>query len=375
MGKKKGRRARLAQRRLRHVTSRIIRHRGKKRGAPPGTAIHTGEKRVEEPRITLIRYGAETFESTEIQPSAIAGCFPPGDQGRVTWLNIDGLHDTELLHGLGQRAGLHGLVVEDIASVGQRPKQEEYEHNHYIVLRSLRYDPASHQVEEEQISFVVGPNYVLTFQEAPGDSFDHVRERLRQGRGQVRQRGADFLAYALMDAVLDEYFTVVEHISSRLEQLEQDVIEEPKTETVAGIHHVRNELLVLRRAVWPLRDLFNALLRDESPLFTAATRVYLRDAYDHAVQVIDSVETMRDLTAGLLDMYLSAVSNRMNETMKVLTLIATLFIPLTFVVGVYGMNFDFMPELRWPWAYPALWAVMLGIGISMFIWFRRKSWL
>jgi len=374
MGRKK-RSARLAQKRIMRVTARIIRRRGKKRGAAPGTVIHTGEKRIERPRITLIRYDAQNFETAEVEPADIAGCFPPPDAGRVTWLNIDGLHDTELLHQLGQLAGLHGLVVEDIVSVGQRPKQEEYEHNHFIVLRGLRYDEASRQIEEEQLSFVVGPDYVLSFQEAPGDSFDSVRERIRLSRGQVRTRGADYLAYALLDAVVDEYFVVVERIGDRLEELEQAVIENPRTETAAEIHHVKNELIVMRKALWPLRDLFNTLLRDESPLFTEGTRVYLRDAHDHAVQVIDTVETMRDLSAGLLDIYLSSVSHRMNETMKALTLIATLFIPLTFIVGVYGMNFDYLPELHWRWAYPVLWLFMLGVGISMFVWFRRKSWL
>ncbi len=374
MGNKK-RRALLTPKRLLRVSSRIIRRRGKKPGASPGTLVHTGEKRVEKARITLIRYDAEEFESREIEAAGIAECFPPADGGRVTWLNIDGLHDTELLHELGQRAGLHPLIVEDIGSVGQRPKQEEYETNHYIVLRMLRYDETNHQVEEEQLSIVVGPNYVLSFQEAPGDSFDPVRERLRLARGQIRSRGADYLAYALMDAVVDEYFVVVEKIGDRIEELEQDVIVDPKQETASAIHHLKNELLVMRRAVWPLRDLFNALLRDDSPLFTELTRVYLRDAYDHAVQVIDNTETMRDLTAGLLDMYLSSVSNRMNETMKVLTLIATIFIPLTFLAGVYGMNFKYMPELDWPWAYPAIWIIMIVVAVSMFVWFRRKSWL
>jgi magnesium transporter len=337
--------------------------------------VHTGEKRLEQPRITLIGYDAADFESREIEPAGIADCFPPPDADRVTWLNIDGLHDTDLLHDLGQRAGLHPLMVEDIGSVGQRPKQEEYETNHFIVLRMLRYNETNHQVEEEQLSIVVGPNYVLSFQEAAGDSFDPVRERLRLGRGQIRSRGADYLAYALMDAVVDEYFVVVETIGDRIEQLEQDVILDPQPETASAIHHLKNELLVMRRAVWPLRDLFNSLLRDESPIFSQGTRVYLRDAYDHAVQVIDNTETMRDLTAGLLDMYLSSVSNRMNETMKVLTLIATMFIPLTFLVGVYGMNFDYMPELHWAWAYPVLWIAMVAVAATMFIWFRRKSWL
>jgi len=372
---KKKRRARLVPRQLLRISGRIIRRRGKKAGASPGTMVHTGEKRVDRPRITLIRYDAESFESEEIERSDIAACFPPPETDRVIWLNIDGLHDTDLLHELGQRAGLHPLIVEDIVSVGQRPKQEEYESHHYIVLRMLRFNETDHQVEEEQLSIVVGPGYVLSFQESVGDSFDPVRERLRQARGQIRARGSDYLAYALMDAVVDEYFGVIEKIGDRIEDLEQDVILDPRQETASTIHHLKNELLVMRRAVWPLRDLFNALLRDDSPLFTDLTRVYLRDAYDHAVQVIDNTETMRDLTAGLLDMYLSSVSNRMNETMKVLTVIATIFIPLTFLAGVYGMNFDFMPELHWTWSYPVLWIVMIGLGVTMFIWFRRKSWL
>ncbi|MGD8276763.1 MAG: magnesium/cobalt transporter CorA [Gemmatimonadota bacterium] len=372
---KKSRRARLTPMRLLRVSTRIVRRRGKKPGAAPGTIVHTGEKRLEQPRITLIRYGPEAFESREIEPDEIAGCFPPPDSGHVTWLNVDGLHDTELLRGLGQRAGLHPLIVEDIGSVGQRPKQEEYDGSHYIVLRMLRYDDTNYQVEEEQLSVVVGPDYVLSFQESVGDSFDPVRERLRQARGQIRSRGADYLAYALMDAVVDEYFTVIEKIGDRLEDLEQDVILDPRQETVRDIHHLKNELLVMRRAVWPLRDLFNTLIRDDSPLFSDVTRVYLRDAYDHAVQVIDNTETMRDLTAGLLDMYLSSVSNRMNETMKVLTIIATIFIPLTFLAGVYGMNFEYMPELHWPWAYPVVWIIMVAVAVAMFVWFRRKSWL
>ena len=372
---KKNRRARAAQRRFLRVTNRIVRRRGKTSGAAPGTLVHTGEKRVETPRITLIRYGADDVEAAEITRADIAGCFPPVAGDRVTWLNIDGLHDTELLHELGELAGLHGLVIEDVVSVGQRPKQEEYEDHHFIVLRMLSYNDGSHQIDEEQLGLVLGPGYVLSFQEAPGDSFDPVRERIRLGRGQIRTRGADFLAYALMDAVVDEYFVVIEKIGDRLEALEQQLLDDPRRASVLEVHRLKNELLVMRKAVWPLRDLFNALLRDESPPFTAATRLFLRDAYDHAVQVIDSVETLRDITTGLLDMYLSSVSNRMNETMKALTLIATTFIPLTFIVGIYGMNFDFMPELHWPWAYPALWLIMVGVGVAMFIWFRRKAWL
>jgi len=355
------------------VTRRLIRKRGKKGGMAPGSVVHTGEKRVEEVKFHVIRFGPDAFEERDV--ASPAECFPAADSFPVTWLNIDGLHDTTLLSEVARLAGLHPLVIEDIVSTGQRPKQEAYGEQLYIVLRMLRYDRDQRQIDEEQVSIVVGPRYVLSFQESGGDVWDPVRERLRQGKGHARTRGADYLAYTLMDAVVDEYFNVVEAVGDHLGELEEEVTEHPSRGTVAAIYALKGELLVLRKAVWPLRDLFNSLVRDEFEAISEGTRVFLRDAYDHAVQVIDNVETMRDLSGGLIDIYLSSVSNRMNEVMKVLTLIATIFIPLTFIVGIYGMNFEFMPELHWRWAYPVVWVIMLAIGTGMLVLFKRKSWL
>jgi magnesium transporter len=355
------------------LTRRLVRRSGKVPGAAPGTLVHTGERRVENAKLRLIRYGPDVIEEREV--ASPGECLPANDHGTVTWLDITGLHDTELLEQIGRLAGMHPLLLEDVLSTGQRPKQEEYEQQHFLVLRMLRFDSERSEVTEEQISVVVGTNYVISFQESPEDVWDPVRERLRAGKGSIRQRGPDYLAYALLDAVVDGYFAVVEAIGDQLELLEAEVLQEPDRATITRIYQLKSELLIARKAVWPLRDLFNTLVRDESRLFTDSTKLFLRDAYDHAVQVIDNVETMRDLSASLVDLYLSSVSNRMNEIMKVLTLIATIFIPLTFIVGVYGMNFDFMPELRYRWAYPVVWGVMLVLGAGLLLYFRKRHWL
>ncbi len=308
LGRKAARAAQLALMRSMRVTRRLVRPRRKEPGAAPGTLVHTGPRRVDKTVMHLLRYSPQTFEeSNVISPDE---CFPSRGDGTVTWLNVDGLHDTERLADLGRLAGLHPLVLEDIVSIGQRPKQEAYDGQHYLVLRMLNFDREKRLIEEEQISIIVGRDYVISFQEAPGNVWDPIRDRLRTGKGQARQRGADYLAYALMDAIVDEYFAVVETVGDELERLEAEVMEAPLRSTIAHIHHLKGELLILRKAVWPLRDVFNSLIRDESELFADATKFFLRDAYDHAVQVIDTVETMRDVTAGLIDLYLSSVSNK-----------------------------------------------------------------
>jgi len=355
------------------VTRRLIRRTGKTPGSAPGTLVHTGERRVEKTRLHLIRYGADRIEERDV--ASPAECLPANDHDTVTWLDVTGLHETDLLAQVGRLAGMHPLLLEDVMSTGQRPKQEEYEQHHYLVLRMLQFDADRNEISEEQISVVVGTNYVISFQESAGDVWDPVRERIRTARGSIRQRGPDYLAYALLDAVVDGYFAIVEAIGDQIEVLEAEVIQEPERATITRIYQIKGEMLIARKAVWPLRDLFNTLIRDESRLFTDSTKIFLRDAYDHAVQVIDSVETMRDLSASLVDLYLSSVSNRMNEVMKMLTLIATLFIPLTFIVGVYGMNFQFMPELHWRWGYPAIWAVIVGLSTALLLYFRKRRWL
>lgn len=364
--------ARLLLKQLRR-SSRLLFRRGKTPGASPGTVVHTGPRRVEKAVYETFRYNADTF--TEARPDDITGCFPLASPQLVTWINVDGVHEVERLRAIGESAGLHPLVVEDVASTGQRPKVEDYDTQLFIVLRMLSYDDDHQAIDEEQLSLVLGPSYLISFQEQPGDSFDPVRTRLRSGKGLMRTRGPDYLAYALIDAVVDHYFVVLEKLAEQLEQLEAEVIEAPTPATINQVHRLKRELLVMRKAVRPLRDVLNSLIRDENELISENTRVFLRDAYDHTIQVIDTMETMRDLSSGLMDLYLTAVSNRMNEVMKVLTIIATIFIPLTFIVGVYGMNFDFMPELEWRFGYAAVLLLMAVIAGGMLVYFRRRSWL
>jgi magnesium transporter len=293
----------------------------------------------------------------------------------VAWINVDGVHDVEVLKQLGDGYGLHPLVVEDIANTEQRPKLEDYGDHLFIVLKML--SPENDHVRAEQVSLVITRNVILSFQEhdKPGDCFDPLRARIRSDSSRLRSAGADFLAYGIVDALVDNYFVVLEQLGDAVERIEETAASDPTTSGVQAIHELRRELLVTRRAVWPLRDLVAQLLRRESQLIGDKTAVYLRDVYDHLVQVIDTTEALRDSLSSLMEVELTRTSLRMNETMKVLTLIATVFIPLTFIVGVYGMNFDYMPELHWSWAYPTLWACMIAIGAGMVVWFKRKRWL
>ena len=293
----------------------------------------------------------------------------------VTWLDIDGVHQNEILEAIGAQANLHPLVIEDIHNTYQRPKVEDYEDYLYIVLKMISWDEDSKEILGEQVSLLLGNNFVVSFKEDPGDIFDPVRKRLREGKGRLRKMGADYLAYALLDQVVDHYFFVLENLGEQIEDLEEELITNPDASTLQTIHHLKRELIFLRKSVWPLREAISSLERGESPLFKPETLVYLRDVYDHAIQVIDTIETFRDMVSGMLDIYLSSISNRMNEVMKVLTIIATIFIPLTFIAGVYGMNFTNMPELQWPWGYFMVWGVMIVIFIGMLIFFKRKKWL
>jgi magnesium transporter len=356
------------------VVGRLVRQAGKPMGTPPGTVVHTGRRRVEEARIRAVRYGPEEHQEEEWDGIPDPIHVPLPGEG-VLWVNVDGLHDVALLEKLGTVMGFHPLAVEDVASVGQRPKLEEYEDHLYIVAHMLSATGRPVRIHMEQVSFLVGPGYVFSFQEAPGDVFDPVRERLQSGRGKIRSRGADYLAYALLDALVDSYFVVLERLGERTEELEEEVIDRPTGATVAEVHELKRELLVLRRAVWPLRETVSSFLRVEPPLVERATLVYLRDVYDHCYQVMDSVDVLRDIASGMRDLYLSTVSTRTNEVMKVLTIMASIFIPLTFVAGVYGMNFEYMPELGMRWAYPAVLVVMLGATLGMLWMFRRKGWI
>mgnify|MGYP005831278311 CR=1 FL=1 len=347
--------------------------RSQKAGLPPGTPVHIGERKVESAKITLFDYDRDRFEEKRIR--SVQGVLPFRDAPTVTWINVDGLHEVEILRELGESFGLHPLVIEDILNTDSRPKAEDYGDYFYLILNELSLEPATQQIQKEQVSLVFGRNFVLSFQEHEGDVFDPIRERIRANKGRVRKMGADYLAYVLLDAVVDNYFLVLESLGERIEILEDRLVDNPTREASHEIHRLKREMIVLRKSVWPLREVVSTLERSESPLIQAETCLYLRDVYDHTIQVIDTIETFRDMLSGMLDIYLTSLSNRMNEVMKVLTIIATIFIPLTFLVGVYGMNFEHMPELKWRWGYPLVWTVMILVAGWMLHLFRKKQWL
>jgi magnesium transporter len=353
--------------------SKLIKKRSEKTGLPPGTLVHIGEKKAETPKITIMDYDETHFQEKEIK--TIEECFLFKDTPTVTWINIDSLHQVEILEKLGECYGFHPLVLEDILNTDQRPKMEDYGEYLYIVLRILNYNDKSGEIESEQISLILGPNFIISFQEKEGTFFNPVRERIRNGKGRIRKMGPDYLAYALLDLIVDNYFVIMEKLGEKIEFLEEELVTQPGPETLQTIHHLKREMIFFRKAVWPLREVIGSLERGESPLIKGTSRVYLRDVYDHTIQVIDTIETFRDMVSGMLDIYLSSISNRLNAVMKVLTIIATIFMPLTFIAGIYGMNFKYMPELEWRWGYPAIWFAVVLISVSMLIYFKRKRWL
>lgn len=343
-------------------------------GASPGTLI--ADPAAVQPVLRLIGYGPDQLEEREI--AAVEELRPLIGKWSVTWINVDGLADVALIEGIGELYGLHRLALEDVVNVHQNPKVEDYEDHAFIVTRMIRggLPPVT-----EQVAMFLGDDFLLTFHERPGDCFDPVRERIRRHRGHIRERKADYLAYALLDAVIDGYFPVLEACGERLEDLEDRVLDQPSGEHGAEIHDIKRDLLTLRRAIWPQREMINALTRDALAQVSDLTRVYLRDCYDHTIQLLDFVETYREIASGLVDLYLSSVSARMNEVMKLLTIIATIFIPLSFIAGLYGMNFDTrispwnMPELSWHWGYPFALGLMALVALGLLLFFRRRGWI
>jgi len=353
--------------------AKLMKKKAKKAGLPPGTLVHTGEKKTGQVKITLIDYDEGHFEEKEIR--SVDECLPYKDKATVTWINVDGIHDTEIIEKLGNGFGLHPLVMEDILHTGQRPKMDDYSDYIYIVLKMLYHDK-NMEIDEEQVSLILGSNFVISFQEdKEGDVFNPIRERIRNGKGRSRKMGADYLAYALMDAIVDHYFTILEKLGEKIELLEETLLTTPTPQTLQKIHQLKRELIFLRKSVWPLRDVVGGLERRESPLIKETTVIFFRDVYDHTVRVIDMIETFRDMMSGMLDIYLSSINSRMNEIMKVLTIIATIFIPLTLIASIYGMNFKYMPELEWHWGYPVVLLTMAVLSILMLIYFRRKKWI
>ncbi|MBP1722430.1 MAG: corA [Deltaproteobacteria bacterium] len=353
--------------------SKLIKKSSKKAGLPPGTLVHIGEKMTEKTRVAVVEYDGQDFQEKELKNFETCYIFPK--EPAVTWVNVVGIQQVEVLEKLGNCFTVHPLALEDILNTEQRPKVEDYGEDLFIVVKLITYNEKKDEVDAEQISLILRPNALISFQEKEGDDFAAVKERLRAGKGRLRKMGADYLAYTLLDVVVDQYFVVLEKLGERIEVLEGKLLADPGTATLQKIQNLKREMLLLRKWIWPLREIISSLERGEYSVIQESTRIYLRDVYDHAIQVMDAVEIYRDMLSGMLDIYLSSLNNRMNAVMKVLTIIATIFMPLTFLAGVYGMNFKHMPELDWPWGYPLILVVMAFVAILMLTLFRRKKWL
>lgn len=349
-------------------------------GLPPGTLQYVGRATAAEVVVTVLEYNE--FDYSETRHTDVEAEMLNVRNGMVRWINVEGVHNTELVEKIGKIYDIHPLTLEDIVNTNQRPKFEEYD-KYLVNIMKMIYEeenPKKGQndifVSEQLSILIMNKRTVISFQEADGgDVFDIIRNRIRQGKGRIRKAGADYLAYCLIDAVVDSYFVVLEHFGDEMEKMEDSLVGNPKQEIIRRLYDLKRQMIFLRKAVWPMRDMVNNIERSESELMTPATLVYLRDAQDHIIRVIDTVETYRDLISGMIDLYMTSQSHRMNEVMKTMTIITTIFVPLTFIVGVYGMNFDFMPELKTEFGYYVVWLVMIIIVVCLFIFFRVKKWL
>jgi len=359
--------------RRKRTSSSLFRKRAQKVGLPPGTLVHVGEKKTEKVVVRVVFYDAEGAELRELD--SLGECTWLEREGLKAWIDVQGLHDVALIEKIGQCFGLHALLLEDVVDTNQRPKLEDYGTHTYVVLRNLKYDRPKGLVISEQVSLAISSGLVLSFQEGAEDLFSQVRERLLAGKGKIRQMGPDYLLYCLIDNIVDNYFPLLEHMGEELEELEEAILSSPTPQSVSQVHRLRREMLTVRKALFPLREVLGGLVRGESAHVGEAVRPFLRDVYDHTVEVMDTLETYRDMAAAMIDVYLSSVNNRLNEIMKFLTMISTIFIPLTFIAGIYGMNFEFMPELKWQWGYPAALGLMAAISGFMLWYFKRKGWL
>lgn len=345
----------------------------KKAGLAPGTISYVGDLRDFEVFADMMEYCAETFdEKNNISIKSI-----PRSTGNedIRWINITGIHETAVLETIGKTFELHNLVMEDIAHANQRPKLDEFDAYAYIVVQMVRYDDEFFQVSTEQLSIIVQGHTIITFQEQPGDLFEEIRERLRKNIGKGRRSGVEYLIYSILDTIVDNYFVVLEKMGDHLDEIEVKLLGEAKSNDVKELHGIKRELIYLRKSVWPMREVINSLGKSELIQKNQITEIYLRDVYDHCIRAIDTLETYREMSSSLMDMYLSSLSNKMNTVMKTLTIISTIFIPLTFIVGVYGMNFKYMPELEIKHAYEIVWGVMIILTLIMIRYFRRKGWI
>jgi magnesium transporter len=351
---------------------KLVQKRSRKSGLPPGTLVHIGEKRAETVRISVFDYDEAHFqERTGVKPEEVTA---PGD-AMVRWVDIGGIHRMDVLETFGKTFGLHPLLLEDIANTDQRPKLDDYGTYGYVVLKMLYEGDRRGDINVEQVSLVFGENFLLSFQENGGDVFQVIKERLRAGKGRLRHAGSDYLLYALMDAIVDRYFAVLENLGEKIETLQDAVVTNPQPETLRDIHSLKRQLLFFRRSVWPLRDVLNNLSRSDGQFLQGTTKVFYRDVYDHVIQIVDTIESLREMVSSMMEIYLSSVSYRLNAVMKVLTIITTIFMPLSFIASIYGMNFEHMPELKSTWGYPAVLAVMAISGGGMLYFFKQKKWL
>jgi magnesium transporter len=349
-----------------------LQKRSQKTGLAPGSLIHVGNRYTEKSKITLIRYDETFFEEKEI--SSIKDFHIEKDNKIITWLNIDGLQDIKLFEDIGALFNLHPLVLEDILNTDQRPKMEDYGDYIYLVLRNF-HGQENGDLLSDQVSIILGKSFILSFQEKESGLFDSIKDKMSKNKGRIRKEGTDYLAHAIIDNIVDNYFIVLDNLEEKIEDLEDDLVKKASPSTLDAIHILKRELILLRKSLWPLREAVSSLERSDSPLINKSTIVYFKDIYDHTMAIIDTVETFRDMLSGMLDIYLSTISNRLNEVMKVLTIIATIFMPLTFIAGVYGMNFKYMPELEFRWGYFCVLGIMLVIALLMVRYFKKKKWI
>lgn len=356
---------------------RLFPKKGRKAGLPPGflpTSEPTSLASEKSPiRLSVIEYSEDTF--IEEEGVSLEKCVEHINTPSMTWVQVWGVEDANEVASIGKHFHLHSLVLEDIVTTGQRSKLDIYQDQVFLILRLLSYDEKTKALKDEQVSIVFGPNYLISFLEGKEDVFHAIKDRLRTGSRRIRTLGSDYLAYALLDTIVDYYFDVLQKVDADLDNLEEELVRQPNPSTLQKIQHAKLDMIVLRKAIWPMRDVINRFLRLESPTIGPSTLLYLQDVYDHVVQIIDIIEGFRDVVGGMLDIYLSNINIRTNDIMKVLTIVSTIFVPLTFISSLYGMNFVHMPELQIPWAYPAVLFVMASLACGMLVFFRRKKWI
>lgn len=354
------------------IKRKLFRRRSSKIGLEPGQVVHVGDQHMDRPEVWVIDYGADYLTEHTFEEMHTVDWNQFTHPKTVSWINVTGLHETDVLKTIGESFRIHPLVMEDVADTCQRAKWEEND-DHLFVLLKMLYSPSDHSFEVEQFSMVLCGHTVLTFQEKPNGLFDVVQERLRKNNWRLHNRGADFLAYTLLDVIVDHYFQVLDNVADSVETLEDEVELRPSSGTLVNIQRLRREVVMLKKYIWPLREVLSQLKHSESPLLTEETKVYLNDVYDHLIQIIELLESYRDITTGLSDLYMSQLSHQMNKVMQQLTVIATIFMPLTFIVGVYGMNFKYMPELDWVWGYAGVWGVMILLTACLWVYFKQKK--